>query len=108
MVGVEDYQIEVIAGRLQKHEVFSTVVVEVAGNNVIEVAVFNRALVTVQFDQFPHLAGQWKVRYRIQAQKCDGRHIRAAEDDWLQAIEIGYRQRQIAHHLPRACMVAFA
>ena len=57
-VGVEDDQVEVVPGRLEEDQVLAAIPIQVAGDNISEVAVSNRGFLAVEFGQYPDVAVQ--------------------------------------------------
>ena len=63
VVGIEDDEIQIIAGGFKKDQVFAAIVVQVAGDNIIEAAILDRSFIAVQLSEFPDLALQGQIGY---------------------------------------------
>ena len=62
-------QIQIVPDRFQKDQVFASVMVQVAGDDIGQMPVGNGRLVAVQFGQFPNLPAQGQGSHRVDAQE---------------------------------------
>ena len=83
VAGVEDDEVEVVPGGFQEDQVLAAIVVQVAGDDVVEVAVLDGRFVAVEFGQVPDLAVERQAGDGVQAEEGDGVGLAGAEGDGL-------------------------
>src|ERR1044071_9078660 len=71
VVGVEDDEVEVVAGCLKKDKIFAAMVVQIAGDDIIEPGVFDGGFVAVKLGQFPDVAAEPEAAGGVETEKSN-------------------------------------
>ena len=82
-VRIKDDEVEIVFGGFEKDQVLASILVQIAGDDIMQLAVFDGSLVAIQFNEVPNIAAQGHPGDSVCAHERDAVGAFCANGQWL-------------------------